>query len=40
MSSPRCIMPDGPRNFKVSASEGQVVRALGGIASETIGGST
>ena len=29
-------MPDGPRNFKVSASEGQVVRALGGIASATL----
>src|SRR2546429_2375118 len=36
MSNPRCIMPDGPRNFKVSASEGQVVRALGGIASATL----
>jgi len=29
-------MPQGPRNFKVSASEGQVVRALGGIASATL----
>src|SRR5262245_62424718 len=29
-------MPDGPGNFKVSASEGQVVRALGGIASATL----
>src|SRR5207245_2742488 len=36
MSSPRCIMPQGPRNFKVSASEGQVVRALGGIAGATL----
>jgi len=29
-------MPEGPGNFKVSASEGQVVRALGGIASATL----
>jgi putative peptidoglycan lipid II flippase len=36
MSNPRCIMPQGPANFKVSASEGQVVRALGGIASATL----
>jgi putative peptidoglycan lipid II flippase len=36
MSNPRCIMPEGPRNFKVSASEGQVVRALGGIAGATL----
>ncbi|PYN36291.1 MAG: murein biosynthesis integral membrane protein MurJ [Candidatus Rokuibacteriota bacterium] len=36
MSSPRCIMPQGPRNFKVSASEGQVVQALGGIAGATL----
>jgi putative peptidoglycan lipid II flippase len=36
MSNPRCIMPHGPGNFKVSASEGQVVRALGGIASATL----
>src|SRR5256885_14265507 len=36
MSNPRCIMPEGPGNFKVSASEGQVVRALGGIASATL----
>jgi putative peptidoglycan lipid II flippase len=31
-----CIMPQARRNFKVSASEGQVVRALGGIASATL----
>src|SRR5207302_3142036 len=36
MSNPRCIMPQGPRNFKVSASEGQVVQALGGIAGATL----
>src|SRR6267142_6426345 len=36
MSSPRCIMPEGPGKFKVSASEGQVVRALGNIASATL----
>src|SRR5438093_7383058 len=36
MSNPRCIMPHGPGIFKVSASEGQVVRALGGIASATL----
>src|SRR5439155_21799261 len=36
MSSPRCIMPQGPRDFKVSASEGQVVQALGGIAGATL----
>src|SRR5947208_16336378 len=36
MSSPRCIMPQGPRNFEVSASEGQVVQALGGIAGATL----
>src|SRR5262249_30334235 len=36
MSNPRCIMPHGPGNFKVSGSEGQVVRALGGIASATL----
>jgi len=29
-------MPEGPRKFKVSASEGQVVRALGGIAGATL----
>jgi putative peptidoglycan lipid II flippase len=29
-------MPEGPGNFKVSATEGQVVRALGGIASATL----
>ena len=29
-------MPQGPRNFKVSASEGQVVQALGGIAGATL----
>src|SRR5580765_3198959 len=36
MSNPRCIMPQGPRNIKMRASEGQVVRALGGIASATL----
>jgi putative peptidoglycan lipid II flippase len=29
-------MPQGPGNFKMRASEGQVVRALGGIASATL----
>src|SRR5215470_16142282 len=36
MSNPRCIMPYGPGNFKVSKSEGQVVQALGGIAGATM----
>jgi len=36
MSNPRSIMPERPGNFKVSKSEGQVVRALGGIASATL----
>src|SRR5262244_3358568 len=36
MSNPRCIMPHGPGNFKVSKSEGQVVQALGGIAGATM----
>src|SRR3989442_644377 len=36
MSGTRCIMPQGRGNFKVSGSEGQVVRALGGIASATL----
>src|SRR6266850_512079 len=36
MSSPRCIMPEGPGKFKVSANEGQVVRALGNIAGATL----
>jgi putative peptidoglycan lipid II flippase len=36
MSNPRCIMPDRPGNFKVSATEGQVVKALGGIAGATL----
>lgn len=36
MWDPSCIMPQARRNFKVSASEGQVVRALGGIASATL----
>jgi putative peptidoglycan lipid II flippase len=36
MSNPRCIMPQGPGNIKMRASEGQVVRALGGIASATL----
>jgi len=36
MSGTRCIMPQRRGNFKVSGSEGQVVRALGGIASATL----
>jgi putative peptidoglycan lipid II flippase len=36
MSNPRCIMPQAPGNIKMRASEGQVVRALGGIASATL----
>jgi putative peptidoglycan lipid II flippase len=35
-SDPSCIMPQARRDFKVSASEGQVVRALGGIAGATL----
>src|SRR5712691_11039374 len=36
LSGTWCIMPQRRGNFKVSGSEGQVVRALGGIASATL----
>ncbi|PYN21604.1 MAG: murein biosynthesis integral membrane protein MurJ [Candidatus Rokuibacteriota bacterium] len=36
MSGTRCIMPQRRENYKMSGSEGQVVRALGGIAGATL----